>query len=86
MKELRNIKFERDRIGMVDWAFLPDSIFSLARFTRDGTVFLVAHAREATTNVSESFIPMRNPKYDYADSYAAFKRLANEFDNDGRET
>ena len=79
------VKFERDRIGMVDWAFLPDSIFSLARFTSDGSVFLVANARTAAPNVTEKFIPIRNPKYDYADSYAAFKRLANEFDNDGRE-
>jgi hypothetical protein len=79
------IKFERDHIGMVDWAFLPDSIFALARFQLSGRIFLVANARTPSWPEGK-FIPMENPKYDYADSYADFKELANEFEGDGKET
>ena len=69
------IRFQRDRLGMVDWAHLPTSIFSLARF-QDGTVYLVANAASGKDG---SFHKMHNPRFDYAESYAAFKRLAEDF-------
>lgn len=81
MTTTTDIKFRRDRLGMVDWAFLPESIFALARFTDEGRVYLVANATEP----GGKFIRITNAKYEYAETYAAFKRLAIEFNNDGRE-
>ncbi len=71
------IRFQRDRLGMVDWAHLPDSIFSLARF-QDGMVYLVANAFDGSTG---SFHRVTNPRFEYAETYAAFKRLAADFDS-----
>ncbi len=79
------IRFERDGMGMIDWAFLPNSIFALARFVSDGRIYLVPNATTPSHNVAGSFITITNAKYEHAASYAAFKRLAIEFDNDGRE-
>ena len=84
---ITTIKFSRDRLGMVDWAFLPDSIFALARFD-DGAVFLVAHPFKARkgNDAGETFIRINNAKYEHAETFAAFKRLAVAFQNDGKET
>ncbi len=74
------IRFQRDRLGMVDWAHLPDSIFSLARF-QDGMVYLVANATNSFDNKDGSFHRITNPDFEYAETYAAFKRLAEAFDS-----
>jgi hypothetical protein len=72
------IKFQRDNLGMVDWAFLPDSVFALARFQSTGTIHLVA----TPTQMGGRFIRMDNPKYDYAETYADFKRKAQAFQDE----
>ena len=72
------IRFQRDRLGQVDWAHLPDSIFSLARF-QDGWVYLVANAFDG--NQAGKFHRVTNPDFEYAETYAAFKRLAEDFDS-----
>ena len=77
-----DVQFAQDSIGMIDWAFLPDSIFALARFTSDGKVYLVANATTPQHNVAGSFHKMRHTQYEYAPTYAAFKELAVAFDND----
>ena len=79
------IRFAVDPTGMIDWAFLPNSIFALARFKFDGKVYLVPNATTPSHNVAGSFIPIHDPKYEYAETTAAFKRLAREFDS-GRES
>jgi len=79
------IRFARDRAGMIDWAFLPNSIFALARFVDSGRIFLVPNATAPSHNVAGSFIPITNARYEYAETYAGFKRLAETFDS-GRET
>ncbi len=72
---MTGITFVKDGIGMIDWAHLPDSIFSLARFTSSGTIMLVANADQG----EGKWIRMTNPGYQYANSYSEFKRLATEF-------
>jgi len=72
---MTGITFMRDHIALIDWAFLPDSIFDLARFHSNGTIMLVANADKS----DGKFIPMGNPDYQYANSYTEFKRLATEF-------
>ena len=76
------IRFERDTIGGVDWAFLPDSIFSLARFTSTGKVYLVANATTPRHDVAGSFIPVTNSRFDHAETWPAFKVLAETFQSE----
>ena len=80
------IKFETDPIGMIDWAFLPDSIFALARFRDNGRVYLVPNATSPSHNVAGSFIPITNAKYEYAATTTSFKLLAAEFIMDRKES
>jgi hypothetical protein len=80
------ITFRRDRIGMVDWAFLPrpesegggPSVFALARFADNGRTALVREPFKPGGG-AERWIPITNPKYDHAPTFAAFKRLAEAF-------
>lgn len=76
------IKFSRDNIGGVDWAFLPNSIFALARFQHTGRMFLVPNATTPTIFAAAKFIPIDNAKYDYAESYADFQRKASAFQDE----
>lgn len=78
MERIGDMRYAQDKIGGVDWAFLPDSIFSLARFTSTGKVFLVANATKPSYREG-SFIPVSNPRFEYAESFKAFKDLAESF-------
>jgi hypothetical protein len=74
------IRFDRDYAGGVQWAHLPDSPLSLARFTSTGEVMMTANAFSG----DGTWITMDNPEFAYADSFASFKRLAERFLAEGR--
>lgn len=66
------ITYRHDDVGMIDWAHFKGSEFSLARFVGDGRVFLVWKAHQPTGK----WIPISNPGYANAATFAEFKVIA----------